>query len=229
MQDKRHHSSTLSLAIVFILTLGSCNISKQQHYEFEEVSPIKQISDTTIYGICGAQSTANRLQLITDSEDTLYFDVTEARKKGMILPSYRRGENLCIVADATGTRALTVINKDQLLGEWVIPSPYDGSSPSGIIIKDNGDAESFGQQGDIIYKAWRIFNGQLQIVETRDDDTGLYTVHTYDITRMTADSLYLSNVNEDETFEFGRYVPEPETDLGISFEDDDMDNYDINW
>ena len=231
MQYKNIFSVAACLVVVSIAALSSCNIKQPQHFEFEEVTAVKQLGDSTIYGICGSGSTDSKLQLITDNEDTLYFDVTDARKKGKIMPSYRRGENLCVVADTSGTRALIVINKDQLLGEWVIPSPYDGSTPSGIIIKDNGDAESFGQQGDIVYKAWNIFNGQLQIVETRDDDTGLYAVHTYSITRMTADSLYLKNVNpdEDETFEFGRYVPEPEVDLGIEFEDDDLDNYGSNW
>ena len=217
------------LAVIITAILGSCNIKKPQHYPYEEVTPVKQVGDSTIYGICGSSSTNDQLQIITDNEDTLYFDVTEARKNGMVLPGYSRGENLCVIADTTGTVALKVINKDRLLGEWVIPSPYDGSTPSGIIIKDNGDAEGFEQQGDIEYKAWRIFNGQLQIVETRGDDTDLYYTLTYEITRMTADSLYLSNVNEDETFEYGRYVPEPEVDLGINFEDDDPDNYVINW
>ena len=229
MKHKNHIFVAAFMAVVGYTALSSCNLKQPQHYEFEEVSPVKQISDSTIYGICGSGSTNTKLQIITDNEDTLYFDVTDARKKGMILPSYKRGENLCVIADTTGTVALKVINKDQLLGEWVIPSPYDGSSPSGIIIKDNGDAESFEQQGDIEYKAWRIFNGQLQIVETRGDDTDLYTTHTYEITRMTADSLYLSNVNEDETFEYGRYVPEPYVDLGIEFEDESEDDYGINW
>ncbi|MBO4462687.1 MAG: hypothetical protein J5797_00640 [Prevotella sp.] len=225
----KHYTMMMLLAVIIAATLGSCNIKKPQHYPYEEVTPVKQVGDSTIYGICGSGSTNDQLQIITDNEDTLYFDVTEARKNGMVLPGYSRGENLCVIADTTGTIALKVINKDMLLGEWVIPSPYDGSTPSGIIIKDNGDAEGFEQQGDIEYKAWRIFNGQLQIVETRGDDTDLYYTLTYEITRMTADSLYLSNVNEDETFEYGRYVPEPEVDLGINFEDDDPDNYVINW
>ena len=219
----------LALVAGTAIMMGSCNIKQHQQYPFEEVTPGVIVSDSTIYGICGPASTDNRLQVITDNEDTLFFDVTDARKLGMVLPGYKRGENLCIIADTTGTRALKVINKDRLLGEWVIPSPYDGSSPSGIIIKDNGDAESFEQQGDIEYRAWRIYNGQLQIVETRGDDTDLYTTHTYDIVRMTADSLFLSNVNEDETFEYGRYKPEPEVDLGISFEEEDPDAYSINW
>ena len=225
----KHYTMMMLLAVIITAILGSCNIKKPQHYPYEEVTPVKQVGDSTIYGICGSSSTNDQLQIITDNEDTLYFDVTEARKNGMVLPGYSRGENLCVIADTTGTVALKVINKDRLLGEWVIPSPYDGSTPSGIIIKDNGDAEGFEQQGDIEYKAWRIFNGQLQIVETRGDDTDLYYTLTYEITRMTADSLYLSNVNEDETFEYGRYVPEPEVDLGINFEDDDPDNYVINW
>lgn len=220
---------TMLALVAATAMLCSCNMKQPQHYEFEEVSIVTQVSDTTIYGICGSSSNDRMLQLITDSDDTLYFDVTDARKKGKVMPGYKRGENLCVIADTTGTVALMVINKDNLLGEWVIPSPYDGSTPSGIIIKDNGDAESFGQQGDIVYKAWRIFNGQLQIVETRDDDTDLYATHTYEILRITRDSLFLSNVNEDETFEFGRYVPEPEVDLGLQFEDEDLDDYGIDW
>ena len=227
--NMKHFTLLTFMAIVGLAAISSCNLKQPQQYPFEEVSVVQQTSDSTIYGICGSGSTNGKLQIITDNEDTLYFDVTEARKNGMILPSYNRGENLCVIADTTGTVALKVINKDMLLGEWVIPSPYDGSSPSGIIIKDNGDAESFEQQGDIEYKAWRIFNGQLQIVETRGDDTDLYYTLTYDITRMTRDSLYLSNVSEDETFEYGRFVPEPEVDLGINFEDDDPDNYVVNW
>lgn len=229
MQNRIHTFIGVLMAIAGFTAAGSCDLKKPQKYGFEEVTINHQIKDTTIYGICGSGSTELKLQLITDTDDTLFFDVTDARKRGKVLPGYRMGENLCVVADTSGTKALIVISKDKLLGEWVIPSPYDGSSPSGIVIKDNGDAEGFNQQGDIEYKAWRIFNGQLQIVETRGDDTDLYYTHTYNITRMTQDSLYLSNVNEDETFEYGRYVPEPEVDLGINFEDDDPDAYGINW
>lgn len=221
-------SAAISAAAIIALT-ASCNIKSTNHYEFEDLTTVTVVRDTTIYGICGSASTATRLQLITDSEDTVYIDVDDARKAGKVMPDYKLGSNLCVITDTTRTRALMVINKDCLLGEWVIPSPYDGSTPSGIVIKDNGDAESFGQQGDIVYKSWRIFNGQLQIVETRDDDTDIYTTHTYDIVRVTPDSLYLSNANEDETFEFGRFVPEPEEDLGITFDDEDNDAYMINW
>ena len=123
----RHYTMMTLLAVIIAATLGSCNLKKPQHYPYEEVTVYKQVGDSTIYGICGSGSTNSRLQIITDNEDTLYFDVTEARKNGMILPSYSRGENLCVIADTTGTVALKVINKDMLLGEWVIPSPYDGS------------------------------------------------------------------------------------------------------
>lgn len=229
MKNKNDIFTVAMMAIAIITSLGSCNVKGPQHYEFEEITVTKEVRDTTVYGLCGAGSTDSRLQLITDNEDTLYFDVAEARKNGKILPGYKRGESLCVMTDTTHMRAVKVINKDYLLGEWVIPSPYDGSSPSGIIIKDNGDAESFEQQGDIVYKAWRIYNGLLQIVETRDDDTDIYTTHTYEIVKVTSDSLFLSNVNEDETFEFGRYKPEPYTDLGISFEEESEDDYIINW
>ena len=48
----------------------------------------------------------------------------------------------------------------------------------------------------------------------------MYYTQTYEITRMTQDSLYLKNINpdEEETFEYGRYKPEPEVDLGVELD-----------
>ena len=106
-----------------------------------------------------------------------------------------------------------------------MPSPYDGSSPAGIVLKDGGEAESFEQQGDILYKSWRIINGRLQVVETRDDGTDIDYVQTYDILRMTKDSLYLKN--DEESYEYGRYVPEPEEDLGIELDYDNEESFDL--
>ena len=217
--------STFAIMALMLAVTTACEIKPQKTYDYEPPADKVQERDSVIFGICGGQSTQNVLQIIKDNEDTLFFNVEEARKKGMVMADYHRGEEIYVLPDSTGKVALMTINKDNLLGEWVMPSPYDGSTPSGVIIKEGGEAESFGQQGDIIYKAWRIYNGFLQLVETRDDGTDLYYTQTYDIVRMTRDSLYLRNKNEDESFEFGRYVPEPELDLGLEFDEDDSDNY----
>ena len=68
-------------------------------------------------------------------------------------------------------------------------------------------------------------NGKLQVVETRDDGTDIDYVQDYVIVKMTKDSLYL--YNEEESFEFGRYVPEPEEDLGIDLDYDSEESFDL--
>jgi predicted nucleotidyltransferase len=44
---------------------------------------------------------------------------------------------------------------------------------------------------------------------------------------MTNDSLYLKNINEEETFEFGRYNPEPDIDLGVILDYNYEEDYNI--
>ena len=91
------------------------------------------------------------MQLITSTDDTIYIDTDDARKKGMVLGGYSRGDEIYVLPAEDHTKALMTINKNHLLGEWAMPSPFDGSTPSGVVLKDGGEAESLGQQGDIIY------------------------------------------------------------------------------
>lgn len=208
-----------------VLTLAACDMRPPLKVGYEAPPDLQEERDSTIYGFCGRASTSKMLQLITSTDDTLYFDVEEARKKGRVMADYQRGDEIYVLPDSDRTKALMTINKNHLLGEWVMPSPYDGSSPAGIVLKDGGEAESFEQQGDILYKSWRIINGRLQVVETRDDGTDIDYVQTYDILRMTKDSLYLKN--DEESYEYGRYVPEPEEDLGIDLDYDSQESFDL--
>ena len=70
-------------------------------------------------------------------------------------------------------------------------------------------------------------NGHLQLTTTREG-TDLFETQTYEITRMTLDSLYLKNIDDpSDTFEYGRYKPEPELDLGVDFDYDSQESYDL--
>jgi len=211
------------------MVMVGCDMRPPLKVGYEEPADLIEARDSTIYGFCGSGSTATDLQLITSTEDTIYINVEDARRKERVMGGYSRGDEIYVVPSEDPTKALLTINKSSLLGEWVMPSPYDGSTPAGVILKDGGEAESFGQQGDIIYKSWRIVNGNLQLVETRDDGTDIYYTQTYEITRMTNDSLYLKNVNPDdeESFEYGRYTPEPEVDLGIDLDYNYEEDYNI--
>ncbi len=211
----------LFAAMALTLSLAACDLGKKPTYGYEPPTDAVAETDSTIYGFCGAASTADRLQLITSTNDTIYIDLTEARKNDKIFAGFSKGDEIYVLATRDSTKAIMTINKNNLLGQWVMPSPYDGSSPSGIVIKDGGEAESFEQQGDLMYKSWRIFNGKLLIEETRDDDTGIFTTQAYEIVKMTKDSLQIKN--SEESFEYGRYRPEPEVDLGIKFDEDEDD------
>lgn len=202
-----------------ILTMTGCDMRPPLKVGYEAPPDEVAEQDSVIYGFCGNASTPSRLQLITSTDDTIYFDVDDARKKGMVLADYSRGDEIYVVPAEDHTKALMTINKNRLLGEWVMPSPFDGSTPSGIVLKDGGEAESLDQQGDVIYKSWSILNGHLLLVETRDDGTDIYTTQYYEITRMTNDSLYLKNINDpEETFEYGRYKEVQEEDLGVELD-----------
>ena len=189
-----------------------------------EAPPDAQVEvDSVIYGFCGAMSTQDKLQLITSTDDTLYIDVKDARKKGKVMNGYQRGDELYVLPDIDHNKALMTINKNHLLGKWVMPSPFDGSTPSGIILKDGGEAENYEQQGDIIYKSWNIINGHLQLTTTREG-TDIFETQTYEILRMTLDSLYLQNIEDpDDSFEYGRYKAEQESvpDYELDYDTDD--------
>ncbi|MBR1415252.1 MAG: hypothetical protein IJ570_05260 [Prevotella sp.] len=208
-----------------VLVLAACDMKAPLKVGYEAPADLEEDRDSTIYGFCGPASTQKVLQLITSTDDTLYINVENARKNNRVMAGYHRGDEIYVLPDADHSQALLTINKNSLLGEWVMPSPYDGSSPAGIVLKDGGEAESFEQQGDILYKSWRIYNGRLQVVEARDYDSSIDYTQTYDIIRMTGDSLYLKN--EEESYEYGRYAPEPEEDLGIELDYNTDEDYDL--
>ncbi|MCR4602123.1 MAG: lipocalin family protein [Prevotella sp.] len=218
---------TLSILAIIAGIITACDIKAPLKVGYEPPADNIENADSTIYGFCGPATTSRQLQLITSSDDTIFVNVEKAKRLGRVYGGLTPGDEIYVLPDADHSQALFTINKSALLGEWVMPSPYDGSTPSGIVIKDGGEAESFQQQGDIIYKSWSILNGHLMLVETREDGTDLFYTQGYEITRMTSDSLYLRNISptEDETFEYGRYKPEPEVDLGVDLDYDYEEDY----
>ncbi len=211
--------------MAMIWGLVACDIKAPVRVGYEPPPDQVEERDSTIFGMCGRGSTANRLILFTVNDDTLTFNLEEARRNKRVLGGYAPNEELYVLASADSTTAYMVVSKNRLLGEWVMPSPFDGSTPSGIVIKDGGEAESFEQQGDIIYKSWRIVNGRLQLVETRDDGTELEYTQDFEIVRMTDDLLYIRN--DEESYEYGRYHPEPVEDLGIELDYNYEEDYSL--
>ena len=161
------------------------------------------LRDTTIYGFCAEGSAMNTLQIITDAGDTISISTARAREKNKVFGGYAVGDEMAVITNADTTQALIVINKSMLNGDWVMPNPMDGSNEMGIRILRGGAAESI-DQSIIVYKSWRIFNGQLQVVATREDGIDMEEIQIFDFVKLTADSLLLMATDEDnELQEYG--------------------------
>jgi len=219
---------TITAIIVVLATLASCNTGGNQKVPFEEVNIDDFTRDSTVYGFCGSGSGMNTLQIITDTGDTLTLSVERARSKNMVYGGYAVSDEMAVIVNSDSTEAIMVINKSALLGDWVMPNPIDGSNETGISFLRGGAAESI-DQSSIIYKSWKLYNGKLQIVATRDDGIDMEESVEYTIKKLTSDSLVIeTGAGSDlETLEFGRQRPENDEDLGVELDWGDEEDYRI--
>lgn len=188
------------------------------------------LRDTAIYGFCAEGSAMNTLQIITDAGDTITVSTLRAQEKGKVLGGYAVGDEIALIANKDTTQAILVINKSMLNGDWVMPNPMDGSNETGVRILRGGVAESI-DQSSIIYKSWRIFNGQLQFTVSREDGIDMEEIFVYDIIKLTTDELIIKSADEDqETFEYCRPKGEEytEEDLnGVELDEGYDDEFDM--
>ena len=219
--------SLLMMTAAAVFALGSCGGKQQQQTaevdqdseNTEELVP----RDKTIYGICTDGSAMNTLEMITDSGDTLRLSLTKANEAGKVFGGMQVSDRMAVVADKTGKEAEIVINLNTLLGDWVMPDPLDGSDEIGIRIKEGGVAESI-DQSTIIYRTWKIFNGELEILLVREGGGDEEEENRYEILTLGADTLAYRTLNkpkdEIETFEYKRWKEKPKVDLhGLELED----------
>jgi len=132
---------------------------------------------------------------------------------------------MAVITTQDAGKALMVINKSMLLGNWVMPNPIDGSSEIGISLNKGGTAESI-DQSSIVYKSWRLFNGTLQVTATRDDGIDMEENLNFTIKELTANTLVLVD-EEDDVFEYERQTIEEEEDLGIELDWGDEEDFRI--
>jgi hypothetical protein len=211
--------------IVLSLMISCKEAPKQQaSQENNELEVEYAFRDSTIYGFCGEGSAMNTLQLITDTGDTITVSVTKARDRNKVLGGYAVGDEIAILVNKDTTEATLVINKSVLHGDWIMPNPIDGSSETGIRILRGGLAESI-DQSSIIYKSWRIFNGQLQVQATREDGIDMEEFMVYDIVKLTNDSLVISD--DDDTFEYTHPIYEEQLEDGVNYDPGDESDYKI--
>lgn len=207
---------TMTTALILMGSCGNKGSQQQVPNEAENDTVTASINcDSTIYGLCAAESTMNTLELIADSGDTLHISLLEAKEEGKVLGGYAVGDRIAVMLNKDRTSARLVINQSALLGDWVMPNPIDGSDEIGISLKEGGIAEGI-EQSDIIYKTWRIFNGRLEILAIRDG-SDMEEFGIYDVIKLTPDSLVFRNA--EDIYEYGRQKPFDNYGVDIELED----------
>lgn len=217
----------LWVTVTAVIALGSCGGKQQQQYADAESDSINTEelvpTDKTIYGICSDGTAMNTLEMLTDSGDTLHLSLVPANEAGKVFGGLQASDRLAVVADKSGKNAEIVINLNTLLGDWVMPDPLDGSDEIGIRIKEGGVAESI-DQSVIIYRTWKIFNGELEIQLVREGGGDEEEINRYEILTLGPDTLAYRTLykpkDEIETFEYNRWKEKPKVDLhGLELED----------
>lgn len=216
----------LMMAAVMMLS-GSCGGGKQQAQVEETPDSTTTenviLRDQTIYGVCTDGTAMNTLEFTTDNGDTLTLSLTKAEEAGKVLGGLQVADRVAVVADAARKNALVVINLNTLMGDWVMPDPIDGSAEIGIRIKEGGVAESI-DQSVIVYRTWKIFNGELEIELMREGGGDEEESNRYEILTLGPDTLAYRTIgkprDETETFEYSRWKPKPKVDLhGLELEE----------
>lgn len=172
-------------AAIAIIMVG-CNMKKEKPQVV--VDDEVEVADSTVYGVCGSGTSMHSLELVTDAGDTLTYiildseaDMDGGETKGVVSNvegGFMAGDKMAVTGMETvegelvATRA---INVTSLLGHWT-------SIDRNFVIEEGGTVHSEVKAETNPWTSWKILNGQLLL--NRD---------TFDITSLSADSLYLEN------------------------------------
>jgi hypothetical protein len=208
-----------------MMMIGSCGGGKQQNTEADaDTVDVEDLvpHDYTIYGLCSGGTAMNTLEMVTDNGDTLTLSLAKAQENGKVFGGLQVSDRLAVVADKNKKEAQVVINLNALLGDWVMPDPIDGSSEIGIRIKEGGVAESI-DQSTIIYRTWKIFNGDLDILLVREGGGDEEEENRYEILTLGPDTLCYRTIgkprDETEVFEYYRWKPKPKMSIDLELEE----------
>lgn len=196
------HMVAAMVLVTMTTVIGCDNRNKAQGPTYlADSATVEGKQNKTLFGVCGDGSAMNTLQLITDNGDTLFIALHDTREKGKVFGGYAAGDRMAVMTNDAKTEANIVINESTLLGNWIMPDPIDGSSEVGFSIKDGGVMESINQMS-LIYKSWKIFNGQLEVVSMREGGSEIDETEYYDLVQLDPDSLVFCN--QEDTFMYSR-------------------------
>jgi hypothetical protein len=212
------------LVAAVVMTMSSCGGKTQQvPFDNGDSTDMSAMQDPTIYGVCGEGSAMNTLQIVTDLGDSIVLDLNYARENNQVFGGLQAGDRMAVVPNSKKTEALIVVNQADLLGNWVMHNPLDGSDEVGFRIKEGGILEGI-EQSSLTFKTWRLVRGKLETVAVREGGGEEEEVNIYDLVKLTPDSLILKD--NDDTYEYGRQqVKKPLSD--IKLEEASADDYKI--
>lgn len=215
-------ASVVLVVMVAVLSMGSCG-NKTQQVPFDDGdSAAIANADPTVYGVSGASTTMNTLQVITDTGDTLMFDISTARDNNRVYGGLQAGDRMAVLPAADNTTAETVVNLSTLLGNWVMLNPLDGSEEVGIRIKEGGIVEGISSPS-LSYRTWRLVRGQLEIVLVREESAGEEEVGLYDLMMLGPDSLVYRDA--EDVYRYGRQRAHKEYGKEIKLEESDATDF----
>ena len=195
-----------AVAVLIATTFTQCGNKAQQSAEVsveETESNVAGDENVMVYGICGEASAMNTLQLITDTGDTLNLSIENAKEENQVFGGYSVGDKMAVYMKKDSEQPLMVVNETTLMGNWIMPNPIDGSSTLGIMIKDGGIAESINQPV-IIFKTWRIVDGQLELCLVREGGGDEEETNIYTLEKLDADSLIYSDTEDRHAYSRGK-------------------------
>ncbi len=156
-------------------------------------------------------ATMNNIMVLTNSGDTVNIstmDTDPAKVPGVLLSD---SVQITYVKEKAGdvnilkAQELKITTHSPLFyikGTWVEPNPINAKEVQGVILKDNGDAESVGM-ATLIFKSWVLSGNKLMLTsESLGNKQTLRGVDTLQIDKLDADSLILSS-NGNVVWRFG--------------------------
>lgn len=183
----RHLTSFLIVAIVAALLFPSCNSSNKK-VEADSLAITEAEEDTTLYGICGPNTSMHFLELIVGKGDTLTMliddeniDDSVTYHRNIVLGGLLSGDAMAVIANKAvdGTLyANTVINLKTLEGKWTNPDMIN----SVLEIVEDGTIVSTANIEKTPYTEWHIHNGKL-----------IMSNDTFTINSLGADSLEIES------------------------------------
>lgn len=164
------------IAVLIIIAAG-CQNKPQTQMPADSISEEPAAPDSTVYGVCGENTSMHSLELITDAGDTLTYMFGE-NDDIAVVGGLLAGDRMAVVDgkpfDGEKT-ARKIINLTTLTGKWT-------SLDKNFEIQEGGVVVSTVEAEKNPWTNWKIFNGKL--ILNRD---------TFDIDGLGSDSLYLEN------------------------------------